>query len=201
MNNQIFYINTFNYIKSEDDIDVKKVPSIIRRKLDLLDKSAITTMSKAYYENVEEIIFSSGRGETSRLKEIIEQYKELNEVSPTKFSTSVHNYIVGFFNLYKKLNIPYSAIASGENSISAGLVKSVISFNKNVLFCYADVDDGVPKSISCVISKIPDKNSIKCSFNQNAKELNKDEFKDFVNLLENKTKFFKSNLCEIERLN
>lgn len=147
MKNQRFYVKDFCYIKSENEIDVSFIPPIQRRKLSKLDKMTLTVMSKIYSDEIEEIVFASRYGESDRLNAIISEYKEFEEVSPTQFSASVHNYPVGFFTLIKKLNIPYYALSAGEETFYAGLIKSIIS-KKNVLFVYSD-----KISIACIISQ------------------------------------------------
>ncbi len=187
-----FYINDFYYIKSEDEINSEKIPPLIRRKLSPIDKVSVDAISRIYTNGIEEIVFSSRQGEITRLEKIIEQYQNDNEVSPAQFSGSVHNYAVGFFTLFQKTNIPYYAISSGENSLSAGLIKSIISQKNNTLFCYAD-----KLSVACTISK--DSGKIKCEF-ENTFEKNEDEFPSFIDFLEGKTNLFNSEFGKIERI-
>lgn len=181
-----FYIKDFYYIRDESEIDVSFVSPLIRRKLSLLDKVALATTEKVFDKKVEELVFSSEYGEFKRLDTIIGQYQEINEVSPAQFSASVHNYPISFFTLYKKLNIPYHAISSGENSLEAGLIKSIIS-NKETLFTYADTKD-VIKGVSCLIS--PAKGKIKIEYDDAPSE--NMEFNDFINFLEGKIDTFTS---------
>ncbi len=195
MKRQIFYIRNFSYINSESEIDVAEIPSLIRRKLSLLDKAALTTLCKSYSSNIDELIFSSEYGELSRLETIIEQYTSQNEVSPAQFSASVHNYLMGFFTLYKKMNIPYFALSAGKNSLSAGIVKALVSPDKNILLSYADVVEGI-KSLSCVISKEPGE-GIKCCILEGGCE-SKDEFEDFAAFID-RNEAFETSLCRIER--
>ena len=185
MKKTIFYINDFFYAQSADEIDISDIPPLLRRKLSPVDKACLSALNKIYHENTEELVFSSSYGEITRLKTIISQYQEFNEVSPAQFSGSVHNYPAGFFTLYKKINIPYYALASGKNSISAGLIKAVLSDKKNVLFVYAD-----ELCLACNISKLEGK--IKCSYEFGEKE-SSDEFSAFADFLEGKNKIFKTN--------
>ena len=158
MKNLPFCIEKFSYIVSEEQIDVSSIPPLVRRKLSLLDKAVLTTMLKVFEpKNVDEIVFSSEYGEFTRLDNLIKQYQELGETSPAAFSASVHNYPVSFFTLYNKLNLPYYALSAGKNSLGAGLVKSI---QKQTLFTYADIYDGV-KSVSCIIS--PNKSGLEFS--------------------------------------
>ena len=187
-----FYISDFYYIKSVEEFNSEKIPPLIRRKLSPIDKLAIEVISQVYNNDVEEIVFSSKQGEITRLEKIIEQYNELNEVSPAQFSGSVHNFAVGFFTLFQKINIPYYAISSGENSLSAGFIKSIISQKNNSLFCYVD-----SSAVACLISN--EFGKIKCEF-ENSCQKNSDEFNSFVDFLEGKIDIYKSNFGIIRKI-
>lgn len=180
MKNSFFYIKNFYYINDKKDIDVSFVPPLVRRKLSLLDKLTLALAQQCYSENIQEIVFSSEYGEFMRLDTIISQYQQAGEVSPSQFSASVHNYPVSFFTLYNKLNIPYQAVSSGENSLAAGIIKSVIS-PKDVLFIYADVKNGV-QGAACVISH----NCGKFKAKLENTLFKKSEFDDFIVFLEQK---------------
>ncbi len=173
-----FYIKDFCYIKNENEIDVSFVSPLVRRKLSLLDKAALFLTEKIFDEKVQELVFSSEYGEFTRLDTIIGQYQEAGEVSPAQFSASVHNYPVSFFTLYKKLNIPYHAVSSGENSLAAGVIKAMIS-QKETLFTYADVKDGV-SGVSCLISPTDGKFRIEYD-NTPSEYMDFNKFIDFLN--------------------
>ncbi len=192
MKKTTFYISDFYYINPEDEINISDIPPLLRRKLSPVDKVLLCTLNKVYSPDIEELVFSSAYGEISRLKSIISQYQEFNEVSPAQFSGSVHNYPAGFFTLHKKLNIPYYALASGENSISAGLVKAILSDKSKVLFCYAD-----NSGAACIINKTAGK--IKCEFEASASNCT-DEFAAFTDFLEGKINFFKTKFGIFERV-
>lgn len=195
-----FYIKQYSYLQNEEDFDIKNIPPIMRRKLSPLDKAAFSTLNKLDFANAEKFIYSSEQGEISRLQNIINQYKETNEVSPAHFSASVHNYFIGFFTLFNKLNISYNAISSGKNSISAGLIDAITSKENNILFCYADFADGI-KSISCYISNDKISDGIKCSYTQDISESTNCEFKSFIDFFNNKTSKFSTTFGLFERLN
>ncbi len=145
MENVKFYIQNFSYCNEPNEL-IKTLPMLLRRKLSSLDKIALSAILEIYEDDIEQFVFSSQYGESERLFSLIEQYTTENEVSPAYFSASVHNYPAGVLALSKSTNIPYYAISSGKNSLSAGLIKSVLS-GKKTLFCYAD-----ERSIACIIS-------------------------------------------------
>ncbi len=146
MNIESVFVKDFYYTR---EADTSFLPPLIRRKLGSLDKFAISAMESVYSKEIEEIVFASKAGEVDRLNKIISQYKEMNEVSPAQFSASVHNYPVGFFTLYKKINIPYFALAAGDKTFENGLIEASISAYNNVMFVYAKKDF----ALSCVLSK------------------------------------------------
>lgn len=190
MNKSVFYINKFS--KKNSKADLSSIPPLMRRKLGSTDRLALDSMLEVFEEGFEEIVFSSRFGEIDRLKTIISQYQEFDEVSPAQFSASVHNYAAGFFTLYKKLNIPYFALSSGENSISAGLVKSVISKNSRILFVYAD-----EVSVACSINKSGE--GAKYIFNPEKKGQNENEYESFIAFLEGKSPKFVTVFGTFER--
>ncbi len=146
MNIESVFVKDFYYTR---EADTSFLPPLIRRKLGNLDKFAISAMENIYSDKIEEIVFASKAGEVDRLNKIISQYKEMNEVSPAQFSASVHNYPVGFFTLYKKINIPYFALAASEETFKNGLIEASISGHDNVMFVYAEKDF----ALSCILSK------------------------------------------------
>ena len=181
--------STFSKIAfiSETATSLNEIPLNEKRKLTYTNKLALSTMSKVFTTQIEEIVTSSYLGEFERLKTIINQYKEFNEVSPMQFSASVHNYTAGFFARLKQISIPYYALSGG---IATGITKAAISKHKNIL--YTLIGD---KSISLVIKKNPC-DGIKCKL-INAQILHdKKEFEKFLQFLNGEI----STFCNIERI-
>ncbi len=150
-----FYVSKINYLSDTSQTDVSCVPSLMRRRLSEVDKAAVDVMNKTYTDVIQYILFSSQYGEAERLFKLIEQYSTEKEVSPNIFSGSVHNYPAGFFLLNSKHSIPYNAIAACDNSISIGLLSSVISQYEHVLFCYSDIIENKPYAFAVNIHKQP----------------------------------------------
>ena len=77
MKNLPFCIEKFSYIVSEEQIDVSFISPLVRRKLSLLDKAALTTMFKVFeLQDVEEIVFSSEYLEFTSIDNFINPYQE-----------------------------------------------------------------------------------------------------------------------------
>lgn len=193
-----FYVNNFNYLKSVNEADVSFVPPILRRRMSKFDKCAVSVLESAFSDRVQNIVFSSQNGEVERLLKIISQYTEDNEVSPNIFSGSVHNYPLGFYLLNKHKALSYTALAAGENSISAGLLSSVISKYDNNLFCYCDIQNGDYVSMAFIVSKTFDTRAEKFVLNlcENPCEAG---FDDYLKLFTGKIDRIETNLYSIER--
>lgn len=194
MKTQVFYIKNFSIEETEADLDISQIPPLVRRRLGALDKFALSSMIKTYSPEIEEFVFTSKQGEITRLEKLIEQYTEMNEVSPAQFSASVHNYPVGFFTQLNKLTVPYTALSAGENSISAGLVKSIISKNSEILFTYAD---SIPNQRSVSIHFSKKEGEIECEFSRAGNP--SAEFECLKAFLLGNCDKFESELCTIKR--
>lgn len=158
---KVFYINKTYILAQGGEFNKEIIPISIRRRLSLVDKIAFAGISAVFTDNVSEIVFSSKFGEIERLDKLISEYTEFNEVSPNKFSGSVHNYPVSAFCLEQGLNMPYHAISSGDNSISSAILLGVC-LDKDVVVCYAD---SLPSSMCVAVNISACKgtlNAIKC---------------------------------------
>lgn len=204
-----FYLNKFSYIENEKDIDISFIKPLQRRRLSLVDKFSLDILNKIVTEDIENIIFASQYGEFERLKKMIEQYQTENEVSPSYFSCSVHNFPPAFYLLTKKLSIPYTSIGAGNNTLSIGILTSAISKFKKNLFCYSDVNDkkSVGFGINLSKTKTPSSKKYRITLNQYSEQKNNtsrfneiEEFNEFVKLFSGEQNSIKTNLYNIERV-
>lgn len=193
---KIFYINDFCFF--ENDVDLPTFPMSMRRKTGTADKYALAALLNFKNFRPDEIVYASRFGEFEKLLKLINSYLSENEVSPTVFSGSVHNFPVGMFAGLTGLSSPYTALAAGENTVSSGLLTSILSVNENVLFCYADKTTEGAKALSCSISKTAGK--IKCVLHQSQTTVKCDEFAEFIAFLSGKTSFVDFGLFSAERL-
>lgn len=193
MENARFYIEQISFCSCLDS-KLDFMPMLLRRKLSKLDKLALSSIEKVYDNNIEEFVFSSQYGEWERLFSIIKQYTESNEVSPISFSASVHNYLAGIISLVKHSTIPYYSISAGENSLSSGLIKSIIS-KKRVLYCCADNFEK-EQSVAMVISPIYKKGSTCVEFCKTFSENNGEEYDTFKNFIDGSILCYKTNFGE-----
>lgn len=194
-----FYVNKFNFLNAPDEIDVSFLSPIIRRRLSKLDKGVISLLNKTVSEEIQNIVFSSQTGELERLLKIIEQYTFNKEVSPNTFSGSVHNYSVGFFLLNNKKTIPYNAISAGDNSISSGIMASIISKYSNILYCYCDIFKDKLYAFCISIDKEQKTGDKYKLILKNNNKIN-NTFNDYIELFLEKKEILNSDIFTIERI-
>ena len=196
-----FYVNKYEYIQGIENADVNFITALNRRRMSALDKITAAVLNKCITDDTQNIIFSSKRGEFERLFKIIEQYNTDNETSPAIFSGSVHNYAVSSYLMNIKKPLQYSAIASGDNTITSGIISAVISNYHESLFVYSDVENEVYCSLCLNISKKRKENSQKYRINfLNNPDINT-SVKEFANFFSSDLKSIETNTCTIERIN
>lgn len=196
--NKTFYIYKSSYIKEEMP-DVSFLPMLMRRKLSAVGKAAIFTMNSVYPGGDINLIYASNYGEIERVKKLLHQKNTDGEMSPTGFSFSVHNSSAGLFSLINKINSPYNSISAGENSLSAGILESIITEN-DVLFCYAEEIGGL-KSCSCLFGHTPQNDAIKAELQQNnGEKITDNGFDAFVKFLNGENDEYVSDFYLLRKL-
>lgn len=156
-----FFINK---IYCGNDIDLSFVSPITARKFSKLDKLALSAMNKCREDNTApNLVFGSIHGQFDRLSKLTEQFITENEVSPIGFSSSVHNNTVGVYSLLTKNNSPYTAISTGEQTVSSSFCEAVMQLkeNDNVLMCCAESYKDFNYAIAILFSNKKTNNSIK----------------------------------------
>ena len=199
MNKFIFYIEKFSYCNSSNSVDLSFVDRNLKRRLSELGRCAFYNLNACFDETIENIVFASQELEPKRLEDLINQYEKNNEVSPFNFSTSVLNATVGLFSIFKKYDRAYTAQSASINTISNGLLTSIISNYNNVLFCYSDLSSN-PVSFGVKISKEKSSNSKKFALSIKNNEFKKDEIKDYIELFLGEKDKLSATLFDLEVL-
>lgn len=197
-----FFIYKHSHSNGED-LQCLFISPMARRRLSNLDKTVLTTLHQCFEGKNPKVVFASKYGELQRLKEMIDQYKQDGEVSPTVFSSAVHNFIAGSFSLLNNITSPYNALSAGENTLSAGFVDAALGLNgENTLFCYADDADSDAdnaKSVSCLMGKNYRQGAIRVKLENKACGKEKNEFKSFIKFLSGKKEYFSTGYCTFVR--
>lgn len=117
--------------------DVAFVPRLIRRKLSMLEKNALSVLGAVAPESPCPTVFASRFGEWRRTFSLLRQLREEGEMSPAGFSLSVHNATPGIFSLVRGDVSAYTAVAATARTIEAGLLEALL-MRKPALFVYAE---------------------------------------------------------------
>lgn len=122
--------------------DVSQLPALLRRRLDRLGRMALHT-AWSCLEGVAaaEFVFASRDGSLPRTLELLTALVHHEPLSPTNFSTSVHNGTAGLYSMARRDHSATTAVAAGRDSLSMGLIEAVgliAAGASPVLLCYAD---------------------------------------------------------------
>lgn len=193
----IFDIEKFSYTEDEN-ADVSFIPMLLRRKLNKFGKAALYTLYNAYDgKNDINLVFASDYGDFERVEKLITQRKEEGTVSPSGFSSSVHNATIGLFSLLEKINSGYNSLSAGDKSLAYGLLEGILhtSEDKDTLFCYTESFGGI-KSVSVLVNRNKNGEYI---ITDNDGDKSGDKFCDFIRFLNKETDKFASDLFVIKR--
>jgi hypothetical protein len=122
--------------------DVSYLPSLLRRRLDLSGRMALSTAWPCA-EGLSSVpcVFASRHGVLDRTLELLTALARDEALSPTSFSLSVHNSNAGLFSIARGDRAPATAIAAGRDSLGMSLLEGanlIAEGADKVLVCYAD---------------------------------------------------------------
>lgn len=94
------------------------VPAMQRRRLSPFAKIALYTAENALSALSEQvdIVFSSRHGDLHKTAELLTELTAEQDISPTAFSTSVHNAVPGLYSILKQNKQAINAISAGKDS-------------------------------------------------------------------------------------
>ena len=140
MNNTL-YIDKFVFWTEKEDEklpDVSFIPAMLRRRMNTVEKIAISLASKIAPESGDyRVVFASRFGEWEQTIKLIRQFYEDREMSPAGFSNSVHNAAMGHLSLLTHNKNSYTSIAAGERTIETALLDALTA-EKPVLFIHSE---------------------------------------------------------------
>jgi len=139
--NKTLYIDNFTFWMENDTEklpDVSFIPPMLRRRMSILEKIAISLASKIAPDISEyKTVFASRFGEWEQTIKLIRQFYTAHEMSPAGFSNSVHNAAMGHLSLLTHNKNSYTSIAGGETTIENALLDAMLA-DTPVLFVYAE---------------------------------------------------------------
>lgn len=145
------------------DQGIDELPPVMRRRLTTLGRKVLQVLNKCSATRAEELIpwiISSRYGDTGRRLNLLSNYAQGEMLSPTEFSMSVHNAIIGLYSTTTGNKHLHSALASGVHSFEAGLLESIALLKEKggavgyIYYDYLDVDQ--------ITGKLEDTNQVEC---------------------------------------
>jgi hypothetical protein len=103
------------------------LPPLVRRRLTSLGQKALGMFYRTFpSENQKKIpwVVACRHGDMQRMVNLLSSLAAKEVFSPTDFSMSVHNAIVGLYSICVKNEEPHTALSGGELSFEAGLLEA-----------------------------------------------------------------------------
>lgn len=136
--------------------EVDFVEPLLRRRLSRLARGAFHCANRVSPEGDVRFVFASRHGEADRTLAILQDLAAGEEISPSRFSMSVHNAVPGLWSILRQNHAPSAAIAAGPESFGWGLLQAYAAWAEEpdgkVLFVFGDDrlpepwDSGQPES-------------------------------------------------------
>ena len=104
--------------------DESIIPAGHRRRLSAFARMAVACGLSVSGADCSELVFCSRFGDFQLAYRLLLDLVDGALMSPAAFSLSVHNSVPGVMDLVRKSRVGHTAVAAGEESLSAGLIES-----------------------------------------------------------------------------
>ena len=117
---------------SEASPDVSFLPAMQRRRLSRLARMAFS-VGWPLAEGLEDLplVFISRHGETPRTLDILSDLANEQPLSPTQFSLSVHNAVIGLWSILRNETSEMTALAAAGDGLEHGLLEAAALLNED----------------------------------------------------------------------
>ncbi|CAO4835850.1 MAG: hypothetical protein CNLJKLNK_00523 [Holosporales bacterium] len=126
--------------KKEEKNIFPPIPAPLKRRLGYLGTCFFESVL-IYEQNDLPWVVSTRHGDLQRMVKMFDRLFLKEEISPTDFSLSVHNALIGQYSIFKKNTQNMTAISAGKNSFALGFFEAFIqakATNKTIGFIYYD---------------------------------------------------------------
>lgn len=101
------------------------IPMMSERRMSAPSRAAVEAgLTLLAANQADAAIFTSRHGELEKTFKILQNLSAENAVSPTDFSTSVHNTAAGWLTIISKNSLPTTSLAAGNDSFHQGLLEA-----------------------------------------------------------------------------
>lgn len=136
-----------------DSIEVPKLaflPLMQRRRLSPLGRVVLSTLYPLFEKYSQQgmpasVILASRWGDIQLTVKALEELSSEKTLSPTGFSTSVHNAIGGLFSMFAHFTGNITSMAAGENTIGSALTEAKAQLVEYPLVFVSIYEDKTPK--------------------------------------------------------
>ena len=138
-------------LASDEKAPVKFISPMIRRRLSPLGRAVVEALHPIYDQESDQntpIVFASRWGDIDLTVKLLESLTTEGDVSPTAFSTSVHNAIGGLFSIIFKHHGNISALSGASACTSAAIYEALglLTEHPSVIVCI--YDDQTPNAFA-----------------------------------------------------
>lgn len=117
-------------LTSQAAADVSFLPAMQRRRLSPLARMVFhVAWPLAEQKPKQPVVFCSRHGETPRNLNLLKQMAEQEVLSPTHFSLSVHNAIIGLWSIFRQDESEMTAIAGAEDGLEHAVLEAQLLLN------------------------------------------------------------------------
>jgi hypothetical protein len=169
-------------IDDQGSPDMRFLPAMFRRRLSRLSKLALTTAFNCLEPQTSvSTVFASRHGELDTSVKLLEDLAGSAPLSPTKFSTSVHNTASGMYSIANKDRKPSTAVAAGVDTLEMAFIEASSQLtthkHKRVMLVlaeeplhphYRQFSDMPEKSFALALLLSNSENGLKLSLNSEA---------------------------------
>ncbi|KPQ22661.1 beta-ketoacyl synthase chain length factor [Halomonas sp. HL-93] len=148
------------------NVSASPLPPMLRRRLDEVGRATCGILSLLDSESACPLIHASRHGDASHTLQMLESITQGEPISPTRFSMSVHNAVLGVHSIANRHHLPLQALGACGNEFDALLCEAngylvegypavVIVFSEGPLPApyqgYAE-DPGLPSAVGMRLS-------------------------------------------------
>lgn len=132
------------------ELSGKSLPPMIRRRLSPLGRVAVECALQANFEqDGMPCVFASRFGDSQRTLGMLAAFQSGEGVSPTTFTTSVHNAVAGIYSIHDGSQEAVQVVSAGSETVLMGLVEAYALLSAGemkVLYVY--YDEPLPEAYS-----------------------------------------------------
>jgi hypothetical protein len=140
-----------------EDNHLIDLPISMRRRLTPLGRKTLQMLNKCIVNSDNKSIpwvISCRHGDITRRLNLLSSLVQSEMLSPTDFSLSVHNAIIGMYSIASGNKLTHTALAAGIDSFESGLLEAIALHKEKgesigyVYYDYLEIEDGATEQLN-----------------------------------------------------